>query len=67
MIEKYRGIAKANGIDPSIMSDVSHKGCEHTPSGPKSVKGTKQTKGSKKNKAQKVSKKNKAQKAPKRN
>jgi len=27
MIEKYRGVAIANGIDPSIMLDVNHEGC----------------------------------------
>lgn len=49
MIEKYRGIAEANGIDPSIMSDVSHQGCAHTPVEPKSPKGPKATKNATKN------------------
>jgi len=69
MIEKYRGIAIANGIDPSIMEDVSHDNCDVTnededepPSRSKKLKKTK----SKKTKSKKTkSKKTKSSKGRK--
>lgn len=44
LIEKYRGIAIDNGIDPSIMSDVSHVNCDHTTKSSKKSKKSKKTK-----------------------
>merc|ERR1712008_369438 len=58
MIEKYRGIAAANGLSPTIMlKDVSQVGCDHTTNeAPK----TKSSKGHKKNKDPKAHKTPKA-------
>jgi lipocalin len=58
MIEKYRGIAIDNGIDPSIMEDVSHVNCDgnEPPSGSKKSKKSKSKKSkSKKTKSSKGS------------
>jgi lipocalin len=56
MIEKYRDIAIDNGIDPSIMEDVSHVNCDgnEPPSWSKKSKKSKMTK-SKKTKSSKGS------------
>mmetsp|Transcript_320 Transcript_320/g.305 ORF Transcript_320/g.305 Transcript_320/m.305 type:complete len:255 (-) Transcript_320:17-781(-) len=50
LIEKYRGIARDNGIDPTMMKDVSHADCEHTPPSKKNqiwkrTKGWQESKG----------------------
>jgi len=63
MIEKYRGIAAANGLSPTIMlKDVSQVGCDHTTN---DAPNTKSPKGHKKNKAPKASKTPKAPKKSK--
>jgi len=63
MIEKYRATAIDNGIDPSIMDDVSHDNCaQYTPPSwstkkSKKSKKTKSSKGSSKTKSSKGSSK----------
>ena len=68
LIEKYRNIARNNGIDPSIMLDVSQVDCEdETPpiTAPKNKKAKESKKGkkSKESKSKKASKSNKKGKA----
>jgi len=62
MIEKYRDIARDNGIDPSIMLDVSREDCEDMASPPTKATKSKKSKKSKKSefKAPKRVKKGKA-------
>jgi len=67
LINKYRGIARDNGIDPSMMKDVSQVDCDHTPEhngkSPKNKKKKSPKSKSKKNKSPKLkSKKNKSPK-----
>lgn len=64
MIEKYRMIAAANGLSPTMLKDVSHVGCADTTKAPK-TKSPKTLKNPKTPKASKQSKAPKTSKAPK--